>query len=174
MTKPTLYIFVGYPGAGKTTIARIVAEATQGKHIWTDKERVEMFGPSYDAAQSDELYDVLNRQAEDYLREGYDVIFDTNFNYQSDRERMRRIAEAAGADMKLIWLVTPENVAYRRAIVDSGGHRSYIDMTKDDFDRIVSHLEPPSPDEQPIMLDGTDTDPHEVLETLGITSHEQA
>ena len=77
MTKPQLYLLVGYPGAGKTTVARIIAETTDAVHLWADRERLKMFGtPRHSAAENTRLYAYLNKLTEQLLGEGKSVIFD--------------------------------------------------------------------------------------------------
>jgi predicted kinase len=164
--QPKLYLFVGYPGAGKTTVAQIVAETTGAVHLWADKERHDMFGGVYRQEQSDELYRLLNEHAAQLLRDGKSVIFDTNFNYYRDREHLRHIASEAGASAILIWLKTPEELAYRRAVAENGGKRLFITMSHEDFERVASHLEPPHPEEHAVEIDGTHVDPASVKRQL--------
>ncbi len=151
MPKPTLYLFVGYPGAGKTTVAQAVCELVDAEHIWADKERRQMFGDHYDISQSTELYKHLNYETEAFLKAGRSVVFDTNFNFKRDRQHLTAIAKEQGAQSKLIWLITPIELAKQRAV----GHRQFIDMTPEEFDYTASKLEPPTDDENPIKLDGS-------------------
>jgi len=111
-----------------------------------------MFGDTYDIAQSSQLYDYLNTETENYLKEGRSVVFDTNFNYKKDRQHLADIAKRQGAQIKLIWLTTPVELSKQRAI----GHRQFIDMTSEEFDATAGKLEPPTDDEQPIKVDGSD------------------
>lgn len=68
MSKQRLYLFVGYPGAGKTTIAKIIAESTGAVHIWADKERQEMFGKAnLTATETSQLYERLNQETDQLL-----------------------------------------------------------------------------------------------------------
>lgn len=156
--KPTLYLFVGYPGAGKTTIAKLIETRTQAIHLWADHIRQEMFAePSHSREESKLLYDKLNAETATWLSRGRSVIFDTNFNFYDDRELLRTIARDNGADTVLIWVTTPIKIARQRAIkgVHDKATRVYGNMTAADFERIAGNLQPLRPDEQAIQIDGT-------------------
>jgi predicted kinase len=159
MSQTTLYLMLGYPGAGKTTVARKLAETSGAELIWADHERRTMFTePSHTKAESDALYARLNHTTDTLLSEGKSVIFDTNFNYYKDREYLRKIAKKHGAQTVLIWLTTPKKLAEQRAVHESVGQETRVlgNMTHADFKRIASHLEPPRPNEPAIEIDGSD------------------
>ena len=169
MSKPTLYLLIGYPGAGKTTVAKIIHEATGAVHLWSDVDRHKMFGhPTHSEEESLRLYDELNRRTEILLAEGRSVVFDTNFNFEADRRKLREIADRQGADTIVVWISVPEQVARGRS-VDSGRERNgyHTRMTKKHFNEIVSKLEPPGKDEKIIKIDGTKLDRQTVLTILG-------
>jgi len=93
MAKPKLYLLIGYPGAGKTTISKLIASTTGATHLWADVERHKLFGkPTHSQAESLKLYDYLNQEAEKLLAAGHSVVFDTNFNFHDDRQKLREIA----------------------------------------------------------------------------------
>jgi predicted kinase len=170
MSKPKLYLFIGYPGAGKTTTSKIIAEKTGAVHLWADMERHKRFeNPSHSKAESDELYARLNEEADQLLAQGKSVIFDTNFNYYSDRQLLREIADRHGADTIVIWVQTPENIARQRAV---GSHqiRNYytMNMTDEQFDSIVSKLEPPRENEKVIKIDGANFGSEQITHILGL------
>ncbi|HVS58573.1 MAG TPA: ATP-binding protein [Candidatus Saccharimonadales bacterium] len=168
MSKATLYLMVGYPGSGKTTTAKIIHELTGAEHVWADKERHERFGEVYRQADSDELYRILNDRTAQLLQAGKSVVFDTNFNYRKDRDSLRQIATEAGATPVVLWLQTPKETAFHRAVTQTNGQRMFVSMTHDDFERVASHLEAPGADEHPIVLDGTHVTAEYVKQNLGL------
>ncbi len=156
MTK--LYLMVGYPGAGKTTAAQMLHDLTGAEHLWADHIRKEQFQePTYSQQESNQLYDAMNQQTEELLKQGKSVIFDTNFNFYKDRQKLRQIATDAGAQTVLIWVQAPRPVAKQRATTNAHQQDSRVlgNMTEQDFERLSNHLEEPRPDEQAIVLDGT-------------------
>ena len=169
MEKPKLYLFVGYPGSGKTTISQIIAAETGAVHIWADRERQIMFGePNHSYEESKKLYSYLNEATGRLLKDGKSVIFDTNFNFHKDREHLRNIAEQNGATAEIIWVTTSKEVAKKRAVEESEGRytRLYGNMTEDVFERIAGHLQPPRSDEPFIKIDGTEIDSAAVKQLL--------
>jgi len=160
MSRPKLYYFVGYPGAGKTTISEIISKKTGAKHIWADQERNRIFkNPTHSEQESRTLYEKLNTAAEYLLANGKSVIYDTNFNYAADRQKMRDIAAEHGAEAILIWVTTPEITAKKRAVHPSIIRNGYdYHMTSAEFEKIVNKLEKPINNEKAIKIDATKFD----------------
>src|SRR5579875_1407641 len=137
--KQRLYLFVGFPGSGKTHVSKWIAEASGAIHLWADRERTELFGaPTHSAEESDKLYTYLNQKTDDLLARGKSVIFDTNFNFKADRDYLRRIAYKYNAETLIIWLTTPTALAKERATHDEHRRRNgYHElMSAADFDRL--------------------------------------
>src|SRR5688500_5646811 len=111
MSRPILYLMLGYPGAGKTTTAKIIHELTGAVHLWADKIRNERFSePTPSHAENLELYNYLNELTGELLATGQSVIFDTTFNFYKDRQHLREIASRYGAVTQLIWVRTPKEL----------------------------------------------------------------
>jgi len=156
--KPTLYLMLGYPGAGKTTAAKLIAAHTHGIHIWADEHRRTHYPePHYSEEENQKLYKKLNDQAESALHSGQSVVYDTAFNHYADREKLRAIARQAGAESVVIWVQTPREVARHRAL-NADQHpatRILGNMTEVVFGRLSDKLEKPHHDEKTIPMDGT-------------------
>ncbi len=156
--KPVLYLMLGYPGAGKTTTAKVIAQITGAEHLWADQERRRKFDvPSYTHGENLKLYKELNLFADKMLAEGKSVIFDTNFNFHKDREHLREIATRHGADTKLIWVTTPKDIARNRATKNAHLQKTRVlgNMPAHSFERMSNNLQPPQNNEKYIRVDGT-------------------
>lgn len=155
---PTLYLMIGYPGAGKTTIAQHISALTGAVHIWTDKERQDMFGgQEHTPEASSQLYTQLNHQAGRLLAEGNSVVFDTNFRFRKDRDQLRRIAEDAHANVVIIWVTTDRETAHTRAtkLSENAPNRFFGNISDADFARVTDHLDKPTPDEHALKIEGS-------------------
>ena len=160
---------LGYPGAGKTTTAKIIQRLTGATHLWADHERNKRFpNPTHNHEENLRLYAELNTEARDLLRAGKSVIYDTNFNFYKDRKKMRIAAAKEGAKTVVIWITTGKDLARDRATVhaDNAEHRVWGNMPVDRFERIASNLEPPVQGEHVIELDGTNLTEAHVAEAL--------
>lgn len=153
---------LGYPGAGKTTTAKIVHDLTGAVHLWADVVRRERYGtPSYSHEENLDLYAYLNELTAELLRTGQSVIFDTNFNFYKDREHLRGIAKAHGATTKLLWVQTDKSVARQRAVEEAHKHNNRVlgHMPAQAFERMSQKLQPPHTNEKYIAVDGTKVTP---------------
>lgn len=171
MAEPTLYLMLGYPGAGKTTVATLISNLTGATHLWADHERSKRFEhPTYSHEENLELYKGLNKMAGELLTQGKSVVFDTNFSYKKDRDFLRSVAAKSGAKCKIIWVQTPREIAKTRATEDAHlqGTRLLGNMPEEDFDRMSDNLEEPGEDEQAIKIDGIDVTKEIVAQKLGL------
>ncbi len=158
----------GYPGAGKTTTAEIIADLTGAVHLSSDKVRLELFPePTFSQSEHDQLYAELDRRTEALLREGRDVIYDANLNRREHRQEKYEICRRAHATPQLIWVQTEREVARQRALHESRSplwpkHEHPGQM----FDRIAGIIEPPAASEPHITINGQAITPESVSSRL--------
>src|ERR1700693_1036268 len=112
MPTPTLYLMLGYPGAGKTTTAKIIAELTGAVHLSSDETRQVLFAyPTFKEHEHAQLYSHLDRELEKLMKESKDVIYDANLNRHRHRLEKYALAKRHDYQVKLIWVQTPEELA---------------------------------------------------------------
>ncbi len=175
--QPTLYLMLGYPGAGKSTTAQAIHNVTGATHVWADKERNQRYpNPTHSHKENLELYAYLNQRTDDLLAGGDSVIFDTGFNFLKDREHLRSIATKHDATVVLIWVKTEREIAYDRATQASHAARNTypLPMQPDRFERISNDFEPPTIDEPYLALDGTKITDQYVAKQLSVTKHPES
>ena len=126
MRPPRLFIFAGMPGAGKTTLARLLAREFRAAYLRIDtveqalrEERVDLSGP--------EGYVVAYRMAADNLRLGVPVVADSVNPLTVTRRAWRDVAALAGTSFVEIEVVCSDQQEHRRRVEsrasDIVGHR---------------------------------------------------
>lgn len=172
MSKPTLYLMLGYPGAGKTTVSKYIHELTGATHLWADQIRNERIkNPSHSHQENLELYRHLNDLTAEFLATGQSVIFDTAFNFYKDRQHLRKIADDHDAETKLIWVTTDKVTSRKRAVHKNHSIKNTYPtpMPLERFERISNDLEPPKPDETAFEIIGGDVTKKLVAKLLGLS-----
>jgi predicted kinase len=148
---------VGYPGSGKSTVSKIIRDTTGAVHLWADHERRRLFArPTYSHEENISLYDAMNRMTKKLLSSGQSVVFDTSFNYYRDRENLRELAAQYEAEVLVVWVDAPKELAEERATRDAHKQNTRIlgDMSHADFERMSSSLETPREGERYVKVDG--------------------
>ncbi len=159
-TRSILFYAIGYPGSGKTTVAKRLSKHMGLDHLYADRIAFELFRlPKYTPQEAAVLYGTMDQQASDKLRSGRSVIYDAMANSHAMRNRLVRLAKAHGCHAVGIWVRTPVEIAKQR----SGGHRpsefipnQYRTVPERVFVRHVTTFEAPQPYEAIIPLSGLD------------------
>jgi len=126
---PRLLLMSGLSGAGKTWLARQLAERLSAVHLRSDVERKRRAGlrelaPSrsrlgedlYSSAGTAALYGALVRAADDVLSGEIPVIVDATFLERAQRAPFAELAVRRGASLRLILCGAPESVLRARII----------------------------------------------------------
>lgn len=157
--EPTLYMMLGFPGAGKTTVAEMIAKITGAVHLNSDQIRLHMFDgkPKFTLEEHNFLYNTLDYFTELILDSGKSVIYDANLNQYSYRKEKYDIAAKTDAQAQLIWVKTDEALARQRATLEADNnpaHRPFGNMNTAVFERLAAGLEEPRKNENAIIIDG--------------------
>ncbi len=112
---PTLYIFGGLPGTGKSTLARRLAARVRGVHLRIDSIE-HAIREAGGAVSGGEGYAVGYRVAGDNLRLGLSVVADSVNPWPLTRSAWRRVALDAGAPFVEIEAICSDPVEHRRRV----------------------------------------------------------
>jgi len=150
-------MLLGNPGAGKTTVAKIIEELTGAIRLTSDEERFKRFpNPSFSHEEHTSLYNQLDQETANLLADGKSVIYDANLNRFAHRAEKYKICHQTGAKAVLVWLNTDRELSKHRSTDQQRQHLWPSGETpRDMFDRIANLIETPRPNENPIILDGT-------------------
>jgi hypothetical protein len=124
LTKPTVIAVGGLSGTGKTSVARAIAEELGLRVISSDAVRKSLFGSGrqssrygegiYTAESSRLTYQKLMQQGRTFVNKDQGVILDATFQRAKDRSKLEVMAEAIGAQFRLIECQTPPEVIHQR------------------------------------------------------------
>lgn len=146
---------LGYPGAGKTSVAEKIAELTGAVHLNSDWFRLHMYKqPTFSQAEHDSVYGNLDYLCELILGSGKSVIYDANLNRYVHRQEKYKIAKRTGTQAKLIFVKTDIKTAKHRATVEADKnrrHRPYGNMDLSTFERLAVEIELPKSSEPTII-----------------------
>src|SRR6478735_6264822 len=153
----TLNVIFGPSGAGKTTYANAFARREKAVAFILDDWMARMFGPDMpEPLQYEWMIERVGRceaqiwsVAAGVMATGTSVILDIGLMRQTDRDRVREIAEATGLPLQFHFVDAPPEV--RRARVAERnvirGEGFAIDVPPDMFDFIEGVYEAPEPSE---------------------------
>jgi predicted kinase len=146
--KPTLFLTVGLPGAGKTTMARSLAAELHLLRLTPDEWMAPLFGESDADGRRDIIEGRMIWTALRVLTGSGSVILDFGCWSADERYAIRHLAEAAGGRFELVLAETDEQERRRRADQrwEDAPHTTFA-MTPEDHDRFLAGYQPPSAEE---------------------------
>jgi predicted kinase len=111
----TFIVMRGYPGTGKSTVARAIASALHAPLIDRDilrQKAVDLFG---DLPQIGRFsYELMFALAEEQLRLGLSVVLDTPLTYRTTLEQSKQLARSFQTPMLVVHCQCPPEVQKRR------------------------------------------------------------
>lgn len=157
-SKPVMILMYGFPGSGKTYLARQLCNTVQAAYVSSDRIRGELFEkPRYDKAENEIVEHLMLYMAQEFLDAGVSVVFDTNASRFVQRRTLRDLAKKMGAKSLLIWLQVDQETAFGRIMKR--------DMRKNDdkyarpfdrtgFEAYIGQMQNPKLGENYVVLSG--------------------
>ena len=148
---PLVVLLCGVAGSGKTTYAQQLelegyVRLSMDEEIWA---RFGRYGIDYESADYDRLSaaaeDVLRERLVTLIRQGRDVVVDFSFWQRANRDRYKRLVEAAGGTWRLVYLRVDPAVLRQR--LDERAERcdanAAFPITRDTLDAYLAGFEEP-------------------------------
>ncbi|HXY17815.1 MAG TPA: ATP-binding protein [Candidatus Nitrosopolaris sp.] len=157
LNKPVLICLYGFPGAGKSYIARNLTGALQTALISADRIRMELFErPRFDAQENAVINHLMNYMADEFLAAGISAIYDTNLIRTAQRHKLRELARKHKAGFLLLWIQIDAESAFART--QERDRRTSDDryaqpQTRTSFDQYLAGMQNPQ-DEDYLVLSG--------------------
>jgi predicted kinase len=157
-TKPFLLMLYGFPGSGKTYLARQLSENVQSAHLQADRIRSELFQePRYDKQENDIVAQLMDYMSEEFLTAGVSVIYDTNALRASQRLALRDLARRSHAQHLLIWLQIDAESAFNRSLKRDrrrADDKYAAQWDRPAFNTIISRMQNPTVAEDYVVISG--------------------
>ena len=155
--KPTLTLMVGLPGAGKTTRAKELEQATGAVRFTPDEWHLFLFGDDFHDPREHALHDQRHDRVEELqwrlgkrlLAQGVSVILDFGFWAKEQREEKYREAQALGVEFSLCYVHAPLEELCRRleALVQAGQKDVFQTITREDMEQWAALFQEPDEEE---------------------------
>ncbi|THE66628.1 kinase [Salinadaptatus halalkaliphilus] len=139
MDRPSLFVYCGLPGVGKSVASAYTAEKLAVKRYRSDEIRKELFPePEYTAAETDATYEELLERARSELEAGSSVVLDATFRTRALRSRGATLARETDADRQFVHVTCDVDVVERRLAERtdsvSDADRRVYHLVKDSFE----------------------------------------
>ena len=157
LNKPVLICFYGFPGSGKSYVARSLQEAIYAARTSADRVRYELFSqPRYDAQENAVVAHVMSYMSEEFLNAGTSVLYDINAMSATQRRQLRELARRHHAACLLVWIqIDAENAFARTQRRDrrTADDKYSAQQTKATFNNELAAMQNPK-DEDYLVISG--------------------
>ena len=143
-----MFLLVGLPGAGKTTVARRLAAKHRALRLTPDEWMIPLFDDNDAGGKRDVLEGRLITIGLEVLRIGTDVVLDFGCWSRDERTALRRLAAEVSADFCLVYVPVDPTTQWQR--IESRWLRTpeqTFPITKADVEQWRAVFEAPDADE---------------------------
>lgn len=153
--KPVIIGFYGYPGSGKSYLARNLSESMGLANVSADRIRNELFEkPRFDEQENAIVDHLMRYMSEEFLNAGVGVAYDANLSRTAQRKAIKELAQRNKAEFYLVWLQIDEESAFART--QNRDRRTLDDkfakpQTRETFDNQTSTMQNPTSDESLVV-----------------------
>ncbi|SHN48217.1 AAA family ATPase [Cryptosporangium aurantiacum] len=164
-----VYLLAGPTGSGKTTYATRVLAPAGAVRLSVDERiyaRHGRYGVDYPEdtyfAEQAPVVEEVRAELVDLVRQGRDVVLDWGLWRREERQDWRRIAEAAGGQVRLLHFPVPKAELLRRLNMrNDEGHANALGVTPEALDDFLARFdEPDDEDVEVILPDSRDEGPY--------------
>jgi predicted kinase len=159
-TKPVLIMLYGVPGVGKTYFAADLAKSMGAAHLQGDRIRYELFEePRYDKQENEIVSHLMEYMAEEFLKTGTNVIFDTNTDRLVQRRALRELTNRHKGQSLIVWMQIDKESAYQRLAKRDrrrSGDKYTRPHTKETFKEVATGMQNPK-NEDYVVISGKHT-----------------
>jgi predicted kinase len=131
--RPALVMLMGFPGAGKTHCARLLASRLGAAHVASDHLRSRLFiAASYADLENRVVFAVAETLVDDLLAEGHGVVYDATNLLAQHRAPMEGVAGRRGVSVLHVLVAADDEEArarlVARAVARADGDHSDADV----------------------------------------------
>lgn len=112
--KGHLYVMMGLPGCGKSTLAKAIAEATSGVIVCLDDIREELFGNASEQGNPVKVVGISRARMQKSLEEGKTVIYDATNLRRAYRRDILNLMRPYSETITCLVVETPIEECIRR------------------------------------------------------------
>lgn len=143
--RATLFLMVGLPGSGKTTVARQLEASVRALRLSPDEWLIDLGFDGYDESARAKVEALQWQLALQALALGVNVVLEFGFWSREERDAAREKAASVGAQTELRYLDVPRDELLRRLAARSDP-RSFV-VTAAHLDEWFRVFDPPTTDE---------------------------
>jgi len=150
MEKGTLILICGLIGAGKTTLAKKLAEERNAVRLCPDDWTLAILKDQKNVPERDRVHDAVEKQlwkhAQNILELGISVILENGFWAETERNGYRDYAKEHGIKVELHFVDAPYETLWRR-VEARNSEASELFVTREEVEAAIKVFEPPTIEE---------------------------